>query len=334
MMDIMLARILMIVPVTVLGIFIGLLYKGIDRRLAARMQARIGPPLVQPFRDVKKLMIKENIVPRDAVAWVFNLMPFVALASSIVLLMYVPLFGYPPLLEGHGDLILVLYMLMFPSLALVIGGFASSSPYATVGAQREMITMVSYEFPLAITIVALAWLVSVTAPGAAAFSFSAITAIPVWHLVGALGSIGLALLFAVMIFVTTGEMGAVPFDSAEAETEIAGGLLSEYSGRNLALFYLASAIKILVLGSVVIALFIPFGISGYAGLSGIAGEAADIGFFLVKLFIVMFLSSTFIRVAVARFRITQVVKIYWGYTTMIALLGLVLIGLDIFLGVI
>ncbi len=324
--------IMMLTPgIAAMGIVLGLFYKGIDRKLAARMQARIGPPVTQPFRDVRKLMMKENVMPKDAVAWIFNLMPVIALTASLALLLYVPLLGLPPLMEGQGDLILVLYLLLLPSLALVIGGFSSASPYATVGAQREMITMVSYEFPLALSIVAVAWLTSALSPGLPAFSLLAISGTPVWALAGPAGMLGMGLLFIVMLFVATGELGAIPFDAAEAETEICGGLFAEYSGRNLALFYIASAVKMVAIGSLIIALFIPFGISGALGLSGLQATAADAGFYLLKLFLVLFASSTFMRVAFARFRITQVVKVYWGYTTIIAFAGLLLVGVDILL---
>jgi formate hydrogenlyase subunit 4 len=328
----LLYKILLVPVVAVLGIVLGLLYKGIDRVLAARMQARVGPPVTQPFRDVKKLLIKENIVPRHAVKWLFNLMPVIALSASIMILLYLPLGGMGPVLEGYGDMILVLYLLLIPSLALVLGGFASGSPYATVGSQREMVTMLSYEFPLAITIISLAWLLSVANPGLAVFSLAVISGNPAWILVGPVGLAGLVLLFIVLLFVMPGELGTAPFDVAEAETEIAGGLLVEYSGRNLALFYLANAVKTIVFGSIIIALFLPFGISGPLGMPGILGTLADCVFYLVKLFAVVFAGSIFIRVAVARLRITQVVKAYWAYSTLIALCGLLLIGIDIFLG--
>ena len=317
-----------IIAVTFIGIALGLFYKGLDRRIAARMQARIGPPVSQPFRDIKKLMMKENIVPKYAVRWIFNLMPFVSLVTTILILLYLPMAGLSPVLEGSGDLILILYMLIFPSLAMVMGGFSSGSPYATVGAQREMVTMISYEFPLAITIVSIASLLYAANPAIVVFSLSAISQNLVWSLVGPAGTLGLGLLFVVMLWVMPGELGAIPFDSAEAETELAGGALVEYSGRNLALFYLSHAVKLIVIGSLVIALFIPFGISNFLGMQGLQGMFADAGFYLLKLFLVIFAGSTFIRVAVARFRITQIVKTYWGYSTIIALIGMALIWID------
>ena len=77
-----------------------------------------------------------------------------------------------PLASGFGDLILVLYLLMIPSLAMVIGGFASGSPYATVGSQREMATMIAYEFPFAIIIITIAYMLKTNTGAANVFSLS------------------------------------------------------------------------------------------------------------------------------------------------------------------
>ncbi|RLF47553.1 MAG: NADH-quinone oxidoreductase subunit H, partial [Thermoplasmata archaeon] len=142
-------KILLAVILSLLAIFFGLLYKGIDRKLSARMQSRVGPPIRQPFRDVGKLMIKESIVPENAIPWLFNAAPVISLAASLLVVLYLPFIIDKPLLSGYGDAILVAYLFAIPALAMVAGGFASSSPFATVGAQREMVMMMSYEFSLA-----------------------------------------------------------------------------------------------------------------------------------------------------------------------------------------
>jgi len=81
-----------------IAVVVGLLYKGIDRVLVAKMQSRVGPPLTQPFRDVKKLLIKQDIIPDRSVKWLFVSTPVFALAATIVILFYVPFLGLPPLL--------------------------------------------------------------------------------------------------------------------------------------------------------------------------------------------------------------------------------------------
>lgn len=321
-------RVLLAPVVAVLGIIAGLFYKGVDRILAARMQARVGPPVTQPFRDVEKLLIKENIVPANAVGWLFNLMPAAALSTVLVILLYLPLGPIEPVMEGHGDLILVVYLLIFPSLALVLGGFSSGSSYATVGAQREMVALMSYEFPLAVTTVSVAWLVSSAGPGLNAFSLEVISGNPVWGLVGPVGFVGLFLLFSVLLFVMPGETGKTPFDVSKAESEVAGGVLAEYSGRNLALFYITDAVKTVVVASLVVALFLPWNLSALPGVSGLLGLASDIIFYLVKLFAVIFVGSTLVRVSAARLRINQVVYVYWIPAVLISLCGLFLIWAD------
>jgi len=313
------------------GALLGMVYKGLDRKLAAQMQGRIGPPLRQPFFDVIKLMVKENVVPDHAVAWLFHLMPLLSLAAVGTLLFYLPLGGFAPLLGGYGDLILILYLLAVPSLAMVIGGFAAGSPFATVGAQREMVMMMAYEFPLAVTFLSIAWRLSVALPGQPVFSLAVLAANPLWGLVGPMGILGLLLLLIALLIVTPAELAKIPFDIPEAETEIAGGLLAEYSGRNLAMFYLGDAIKMVAMASVVVALFVPYGLSGWIGLGGGAwGALVDVSFYLVKVFVVIFVAVIVVRVGFARLKIGQVARLFWIPVTGVSLLGMLLLTIDRF----
>jgi len=311
------------------GGFFGMLYRGVDRKLVARMQGRVGPPIVQPFRDVQKLLMKENIVPDGAIPWLFNAAPFLALISTGSLLLFIPLFGQPALLGRYGDVILVLYLLIVPSLAFVLGGFASSSPYATVGAQREMIIMMSYEAPLAVVVLGIAWRISQVTEAANPFMLSTIAQYPIWSLLGPVGVVGALLMVLTLIVVTVGEAAKVPFDVAEAETEIAGGLLVEYSGRNLSLFYITDAIKAFAMVSLLVALFLPYNLSPALGITitPVAGIVDGL-FFLVKVLVVMFFSISLIRSGMARFKISQAASVYVMAMTGVALLGMFLIWVD------
>jgi formate hydrogenlyase subunit 4 len=311
----------------VFGLLAGLVFQGVDRVLAARMQARVGPPLRQPFRDIAKLMTKENIIPQGAIPWLFHGAPVMALAGSFALLAYLPIAGFPPLLASQGDLIVVLYLLLIPGLAMIVGGVASNSPYATVGAQRELVTMLSYELPLATVAIAVAWKMSV-AGLAAPFSLATIGANPIWELVGPMGLAGCGLLLFALLCVVPGELGRIPFDTPEAETELAGGLLVEYSGRNLALYMLSFAVKTIGVCGLVVALFFPYQLTSFLPLGNIPGAVGNFVFFLVKVFVVMFLSVSVIRLAMARFRINEVVTVYTKYIGAAALLGLILLMVD------
>ncbi|MCX6095484.1 MAG: NADH-quinone oxidoreductase subunit H [Candidatus Bipolaricaulota bacterium] len=310
------------------GALLGLVYKGIDRKLAARMQARIGPPLRQPFFDVVKLLAKENVVPDHAIAWLFNGAPVVSLAAVSSLLFYLPLGGFAPLLGGHGDLVLVIYLLAVPAIAMMVGGFAAASPYASVGAQREMVMLMSYEFPLVIALVSIAWRLSTILPEASVFSLSVLAANPLWDWVGPLGAVGLVLLALALLVVTPAELSKIPFDIPEAETEIAGGLLAEYSGRNLALFYLADAVKTVAMAALLVALFFPYGLADRLWLSGPLAGLVDVAFFLIKVLVVVFFSVIVVRVGFARLKIDQAARLFWIPVTGISLVGMVLLILD------
>ncbi len=312
----------------------GFILQGIDRKLAALMQARIGPPIIQPYWDFKKLLCKENIVPDHAIAWIFNAAPLVAFAAAVTVILYIPVAGFKPLLSGYGDLILVMYLLAIPALAMVAGGFASGSPYATLGAQREMVMMIAYEFPLGAAVIAFAWKLS-QAGVEHPFALESIVANPIWGMVGPFGAMGACLLLLAMVMVTPGELSKVPFDAPEAKSELADGLLVEYSGRNLAMYYLTLGAKMVIMASLVIALFIPYNLSPLFDLSSLneplrmaVAGAIDIAFFVVKVLAVMFISMTLIRTAMARFRINQIMTMYWKYGGIMTILGLILIMLD------
>lgn len=325
---IIILKIIGALAIGILGVLIGLFYKGIDRKLAALMQSRVGPPIRQPFLDFFKLMVKENIVPENAIPWVFNGAPVLALVSTITILFYIPFASIPALLGNSGDLILIAYLLAVPAIALVVGGFSSGSTYASIGAQREMVMMMSYELPLVTTIIALGWRLSLAYPGLNVFSLDVLSANPIWGLVGPLGFIGTIFLLFTLAIVTPAELSIVPFDIPEAETELAGGILVEYSGRNLALFELANAVKMIVMAALTVVLFFPYNISQLFAISGFLAVILDIIFFFVKLFIVIFFEATFIRVAVARFKINQASVSYLIFLSAIGLMGLLLIAID------
>jgi formate hydrogenlyase subunit 4 len=273
-------------------------------------------------------MIKENIVPENAIPWIFNGAPMLALVSTITILFYIPYGSLPALFGNSGDLILIAYLLAIPAIALVAGGFSSGSTYASIGAQREMVLMMSYELPLVTTIVALGWRLNLAYPGLKVFSLAVLSANPIWSLVGPLGFIGAILLLFTLAIVTPAELSIVPFDIPEAETELAGGILVEYSGRNLALFELANAVKMIVMGALTVVLFFPYNIAHLFSLNGFFAYIVDTLFFFFKLFIVIFFEATFIRVAIARLKIDQASVAYLVFLSIVGLMGLLLIAID------
>ena len=326
-------------------IFLSLLLKGVDRKFAAWLQARVGPPIRQPFWDVAKLWQKENVIPERAVSWAFNGAPILALISSLLLFFFIPvgpvdglLEGWMPLLDGYGDMILVIYLLAVPGLMMAIGGFASGSPLSTIGAQREMVMMMSYELPLSVVILAIAWRITHFDGGLNAFDLSVMGSPDnsLWTLsgIGALGIGGAVLLTVTFFLIIPSELSKIPFDAPEAETEIGGGIIAEYSGNNLAMFYLADAVKTVAFTSIAIALFFPYNFSPVieqvfsTTLSDPVSWGIDIAFWLLKIEVLYFLAVTVIRVGAARLKIDKLSWFYLVPLSIIGILGVILLYLD------
>ena len=292
----------------------GMLLCGIDRKLVARMQKRVGPPILQPFYDFFKLCGKETIVPASASKTTFLMAPLVGLAALVVIQLFIPVFSFSAF-SGMADVIVILYLLLIPAMSIILGGAASGSPYAGVGLSREMVTIISCELPLVLVLLAVAKTVGSAMGTGLCFSLSDIAAYQAMNgsLITKLSMIPAA---AAMLLIIPGETGNHPFDAAEAETEICEGLLAEYSGAPLGVFKLSHAIKMLTLTSLFVALFL-------GGLG--TGIVALDGIILFLLCVVLTaVSISFVHAITARLKIEQIFKFYWTLVTGLALISLVL----------
>ncbi|RKX45036.1 MAG: CO-induced hydrogenase subunit K, partial [Thermotogae bacterium] len=272
--------------------FASLLWEGLDRKLVARMQRRMGPPILQPFYDFLKLVSKESIIPRDANKF-FEIAPILALAASIALLAYTPL-GFEPILATKGDVIVFIYLLTLIAFVRVIGAVSSGSPYAQIGAQREIIMLASREVPMMLGLFTILWRLSklgVEKP----FSVGTFYQYNIWEIGTPLTIVGTFVLLMVFLLWLASEIEVGYFNIPEAETEVAEGPMAEYSGRHLALFKLSSALKEFASASLVVAIFFPWGVSGYLGLNGVGAVILDLVFHTLKAFAVLFVSMSIFR---------------------------------------
>ena len=292
----------------------GMLLCGIDRKLVAKMQKRVGPPILQPFYDFFKLCGKETIIPASASKTTFLIAPLVGLAALVVIQLFIPVFSFSAF-SGMADVIVILYLLLIPAMSIILGGAASGSPYAGVGLSREMVTIISCELPLVLVLLAVAKTVGSAMGTGLCFSLSDIAAYQAMNgsLITKLSMIPAA---AAMLLIIPGETGNHPFDAAEAETEICEGLLAEYSGAPLGVFKLSHAIKMLTLTSLFVALFLGGLGTGIVALDGII-------LFLLCL-VLTAVSISFVHAITARLKIEQIFKFYWTLVTGLALISLVL----------
>ena len=292
----------------------GMLLCGIDRKLVAKMQKRVGPPILQPFYDFFKLCGKETIVPAAASKTTFLMAPLVGLAALVVIQLFIPVFSFSAF-SGMADVIVILYLLLIPAMSIILGGAASGSPYAGVGLSREMVTIISCELPLVLVLLAVAKTVGSAMGTGLCFSLSDIAAYQAMN--GSLITrISMLPAAAAMLLVIPGETGNHPFDAAEAETEICEGLLAEYSGAPLGVFKLSHAIKMLTLTSLFVTLFL-----GGLGTGIVALDAIILFLLCVGLTAV---SISFVHAITARLKIEQIFKFYWTLVSGLALISLVL----------
>ena len=290
----------------VLTATLGLLASGLDRKVTARIQYRVGPPLWQPLIDIVKLLGKENLVPAGASKITFFGAPLVGFASVVLVSTLLWLNNLTPSHSFGGDLIVVLYLLAIPSISVMMGGFASRNPLASLGASREMKLILSYELPFI-----LAVLVPVIKTG---------YAIRLGDLLGSqaqngvvAGSLSGALALGVAILCVQAKLGLVPFDVAEAETEIVSGPLVEYSGAAMALCKLTKSMLLFVLLFFLMTLFM--GGLRWNGMHLVYGLLKFVG--LVAVVIV-------IRNTNPRVRIDQAVRFFWGRVAVGAAVAVVL----------
>ena len=292
----------------------GMLLCGIDRKIVAKMQKRVGPPVLQPFYDFFKLCGKETIVPAAASRTTFLMAPLVGLAALVVLQLFIPIFNFTAF-SGIADVIVILYLLLIPAMSIMMGASASGSPYAGVGLSREMVTVISCELPLVLVLLAIGKTVGSAAGAGITFSLADINAYQLANgcLILKPSMIPAALAFLMII---PGETGNHPFDAAEAETEICEGMLTEYSGAPLAVYKLSHGIKMLTLTSLFVALFL-----GGIG-TGILAVDGLIVFLLCT--VITIIAISFVHAITARLKIEQIFKYYWTAVTGLALVSLVL----------
>lgn len=317
MTDTLMALLHMIIfPGGLFALAVGFFFKGLDRRMEARLQRRVGPPIKQPYLDIAKLLTKETLIPRTANRTAFLMAPVVGFVGMAVCAAFIPIPGVYQGLTNMGDLLVIFYLLPIPAIALMLAGSASSSPFGAVGFSREMLMMLVYEIPLLAVLLAVAMFVGKGMGTGAEFSLAAIVGFQ--QQTGAIGfnPMMIPALAAYLMFLP-GTMGVVPFDIPEAETEVLEGPLLEYGGPPLALFQIGSALKTFVVLGLGVSLFFP----------GTLGDfwLVNLVWFLAKCLLLMIVSLTLVKSATGRFRVDQAFWFYIKYPTILSLISLVLV---------
>jgi len=274
-----------------IALLVAPLFQGILRRVTARLiQSRQGPPLMQPYFDIFKLLGKEDIESGETPG-MQRFATYLLLATVLAAACLVPL-GLPAPMHGSGDVILLVYLITFSGICTLLAGAAAGSTYSLVGTSREMMMMIALDPIFAVTLV-------IGAINTGSLRLESVLNGSLYR-TGGFPAAGLIML-AVMLLAFQAYVGRVPFDISEAETEIMEGPLIEYSGPKLAMFKYAQAVKLIIYAALFVALFIPWG-------NALPLPIAFVIFWVKVLALVLL--STFLAATHARYRIDQALKYY------------------------
>ena len=325
-----------IVMLLVIGLFatLGLVLVLMERKVAARMQIRLGPNRVGPkgilqtTADTLKLMMKEGLTPNGADKFLFNLAPFIVMIAAMLIM--------APIAFAKGFQIWdinigVLYVTAVSSVSVIgilMAGWASNNKYSLLGAMRSGAQIVSYELSAGLSIISI-----VVLTGSLQISEIVASQQTGWWLFR--GHIPAIISFVIFIIAVTAETNRAPFDLAEAESELTAGFHTEYSGMKFALFFLAEYINIFIVCAIGATLFLggwmPLHIGHWEGFNHIMDYIPSSVWFLGKTFFLIFLIMWF-RWTFPRLRIDQLLSLEWKYLLPISMFNLLLITLIAIMG--
>jgi len=288
----------------------------IERKVVSRFQDRIGPNrvgpfgLIQPFADIIKLLIKEDITPEGADRVVYNLAPILSMMSVLILWAVVPL---APTILGVDLNIGALYIIAagaISTLSIIMAGWSSNNKYALIGAFREVAVMISFEIPMLTVLL-------VPTIFAGSMGISAITkSQDVWF-------VFLAPLAAIVFLIAAiAELGRAPFDMGEAESELISGYNIEYSGMKFGMFYAGELLHAFTYGGFWAILF--FGGYRFFGLEQVSpflAIAVVLFKALVGYWVIMWIKYTLMRI-----RIDHMLAFNWKFLTPLAFVLLMVVA--------
>ncbi len=292
--------------VTIITAFaVGMLYMGITRTVNARVQNRFGPPLYQNVLDVIKLYSKETNINHG---WMQHMGPMFAITASITTLMFVPVLRIPENptifnswfanLTFQGDMIFLIYIMVFGSLGMALGAGQTGNPNSAIGVTRGLSQMAGYEIPFVLAVVALmidSNTTTVTGIMEAQQGFLGwnLFANPFTFLAGMMAFLGM--------------MSYAPFDIVSAPSEVASGPISEFGGKYLAL--MMTSRSIFAFGKLV--LFVDLFLGG----------ASSIPELLIKTF-VLYMIPVLIGVVNPRLRTEQAITFFWKWPSFFGVLAI------------
>ncbi|MCG0237903.1 MAG: NADH-quinone oxidoreductase subunit NuoH [Firmicutes bacterium] len=281
-----------------------------ERKILGWMQYRKGPNrvgpwgLLQPIADAVKMFLKEDIIPKDADRLVFQLAPIVSLAVALTAFAFVPIGpGLAVVKDADAGMLALMAVLSLEVYGVALGGWASQSKYALMGALRSTAQLISYELAMGMTVLAVFIMAGST-------RFDAIVASQegLWNIVR------MPLAFLLFFIAMLAETARTPFDLPESESELVAGYHTEYSGMRFGMFFMAEYVNLVTATALITLLFL----GGWLGPAFLPGWV----WFLLKQSLVIFL-FIWIRATLPRFRYDRLMAFGWKVMLPLAALNLV-----------
>jgi len=258
----------------VLLLLISPLVSGVIKALKARMQTRRGPGILQPYRDLMKLFGKGTVIP-DTASWIFEAAPYVAFITTVLAGLMIPMVSTDAPLSLLGGVLAIVYLLGLGRFFVALAGMDTGSSFGGLGSSREMTISALAEPAMMLAVFAVAI-------GANSTSLSEVARTAIgqnWRFLAPAQMLACSALYIVLL----AETGRIPVDNPATHLELTmvhEAMILEYSGPGLALIEWAASMKQLVLMTLLINVFWPFGLNTGAS---IAGALAGVGWLLLKL---------------------------------------------------
>ncbi len=232
-----------------MALLVAPLMAGVVRKFVRGLvHSRQGPPLAQPFHDLTKLLGKEDL--RTSISFLMNYAPTIVLAAMLAAALLTPM-GLPAPINAHGDLVLFVYMLALAAIATIMISVSAVGPYSMANSAAEIIGHFTVEPVMVICLLAAA--LKAASP--------TMWDLATWNADNA-GSLSMVVAAIALFLALIAQVGKLPFDAPEADTDIMDGPIAALSGPRLAQFQLASLMKQIIYASILAAVFIPWGL-GY-----------------------------------------------------------------------
>ncbi len=286
---------------------------GMIRKMKARLQRRIGPPVLQPYRDLRRL-IGKDVVLADNTSWFFRMAPYLIFAATWVAAALVPTFQTGLMFSWSGDMIAIVALLGVARFLQAAAAIDTGTSFGGIGASREVM-IASLAEPAMIMVTFTVALVAGSSQLSTIAEF-------MLHSVGLRVSLGMALV--ALVIVALAENARIPVDNPATHLELTmvhEAMVLEYSGRHLAMIELAGSLRLLLYISLIACIFFPVGlvVSG----AGFLAYAAALGAYGMKLVIASVFLATF-EMSIAKMRVFRVPSLL-GIALMLGLLGTLLL---------